>query len=84
MDRSTILDAINEILAEILLNYDSSHVNEDTMVVNISPELDSLTVQELILELENRYEMKLDGGVITAKTKVTDIVDLVLQAQTGG
>jgi len=84
MDRSTILDAINEILAEILLNYDSSHVNEDTMVVNISPELDSLTVQELILGLENRYEMELDGGVITAKTKVTDIVDLVLQAQTGG
>ncbi len=84
MDRSTILDAINEILAEILLNYDSSHVNEDTMVVNISPELDSLTVQELILDLENRYEMKLDGGAITAKTKVTDIVDLVLQAQTGG
>jgi len=84
MDRSTILDAINEILAEILLNYDSSHVNEDTMVVNISPELDSLTVQELILGLENHYEMELDGGVITAKTKVTDIVDLVLQAQTGG
>ena len=84
MDRSTILDAINEILAEILLNYDSSHVNEDTMVVNISPELDSLTVQELILGLENRYEMELDGGEITAKTKVTDIVDLVLQAQTGG
>ena len=84
MDRSAILDAINEVLADVLQNYDSSHVNEDTMVVNVSPELDSLTVQELILGLENRYEIELDGGVITAKTKVADIVDLVLQAQTGG
>ncbi len=84
MDRSTILDGINEILAEVLPNYDSSHVNEDTVVVNISLELDSLTVQELILGLENRYEMETEEGVITAKTKVSDIVDLVLQAQTGG
>ena len=84
MDRSTILDGINEILAEVLPNYDSSHVNEDTMVVNISLELDSLTVQELIVGLENRYEMEIEEGGITAKTKVSDIVDLVLQAQTGG
>jgi acyl carrier protein len=82
MDRTTILAGIHEILSEIVLKYDPSPVTLDTLIVNVSSEIDSLTLNELILGLEERFEMdEIEQGVITSETKISDIVDMVANAK---
>lgn len=82
MERSKILAGIHEIFEEILPKYDPAPVTEDTLVVNISAEVDSLTVNELILGMEDSFELdEIPQGTITAETKISDLIDLVVAAQ---
>ena len=77
MERSDILARIHEILDEVLPQYDPSGVTEDTLVVDISTEADSLTVNELILGLEEQFDIEIDQELVTNETRISNVIDLV-------
>lgn len=79
MDRETILAGIHEVLGEIIPKYNPAPVQSETLVINVSAEVDSLTINEFILGLEDRFEMdEIEPGTITSATTISDVIDMIV------
>lgn len=63
------IDAVKAVLVEILgLEDRADTLGADTPLLGALPELDSMAVAEVIVELESRFDIVLDDGDITAET----------------
>jgi len=63
------LDAVKAVLVEILGVEDrADQLTAETSLFGALPELDSMAVAEIIVELEQRFDIVLDDGDITAET----------------
>ena len=65
---SADLDSVKAVLVETLgLEDRSDSISADTRLFGALPELDSLTVVELIVVLEQRFGITVDGDDVTAE-----------------
>jgi len=77
MERSEILTAVHEVFSEILPDYESSRVSEDSPLSDVAPSVDSITISELILGIEDRFEITVPDNAFLPETKISDIVRFV-------
>ena len=63
------IDAVKAVLVDILgLKDRVDQLDADAPLLDSLPELDSMGVAEVIVELEQRFDIVLDDGDITAET----------------
>ena len=69
MDLNTIdIDAVKAVVVETLGVEDRAHaLAADTPLLGSLPELDSMAVLELVLELEERFGITIEGEDVTAE-----------------
>jgi acyl carrier protein len=62
------LDSVKAVVVEVLgLEDRADELDANTPLLGSLPELDSMAVAELIVELERRFDIVLDDGDITAE-----------------
>lgn len=77
MDRPDILQSIHEILGDILNDYDPSKVKENSLLVEVSAYVDSLTLNEFILSLEDEFEIDVPTGSFDSGTTIAKVIDFI-------
>jgi acyl carrier protein len=67
LNTATNLDDVKAVLVETLGVQDQADtINADTPLFGSLPELDSMAVLELVLALEERFDITIDGEDVTA------------------
>lgn len=60
------MQQLKHILSQVL-NIDTSHFQPDTQLLGAIPELDSMAIMGLLLELENGFAINIDSSDISAE-----------------
>ena len=78
LPREVIFDTLSEMLSE-LLDMKKSDFSEDTMIFEELP-LDSLQLYELVVDLEERFDLQISDEAIEKIRSVGDVVDMIHDA----
>ena len=78
LSREVIFDTLSEMLAD-LLEMKKSDFSEDTMIFEELP-LDSLQLYELVVDLEERFDLQISDEAIEKIRSVGDVVDMIHDA----
>ncbi|MBO4651060.1 MAG: acyl carrier protein [Clostridiales bacterium] len=78
LSREVIFDTLSDMLAE-LLEMKKSDFSEDTMIFEELP-LDSLQLYELVVDLEERFDLQISDEAIEKIRSVGDVVDMIHDA----
>lgn len=76
--REDIFDVVTEMLSD-LLNMEKSSFSDDTMIFEELP-LDSLQLYELVVDLEERFELHISDEAIEKIRSIGDVVDMIYEA----
>ena len=69
VDTGTSVEAVKAVLVETLgLEGDAATMDADTRLFGSLPELDSMAVLEVLLALEERFGITIDGEDVTAES----------------
>jgi acyl carrier protein len=69
VDTGTSVEAVRAVLVETLgLEGDAATMDADTRLFGSLPELDSMAVLEVLLALEERFGITIDGEDVTAES----------------
>lgn len=77
MERDEVIAGVNEVFSEILLDFDPSTLKGDPLLGEVSPNIDSVTFSELILGIEDQFDISVPDEAFDATTKVSDVVKFV-------
>ncbi|MCR5058029.1 MAG: acyl carrier protein [Clostridiales bacterium] len=78
LSREVIFDTLTDMLSE-LLDMKKSDFSEDTMIFEELP-LDSLQLYELVVDLEERFDLQISDEAIEKIRSVGDVVDMIHDA----
>ena len=78
-DRKEIFDVLSSMLSE-LLDMKKDSFSEDTMIFEELP-LDSLQLYELVVDLEERFSIRIPDEAIEKIQSVGDVVDMIANAE---
>lgn len=78
LSREVILDTLTDMLSE-LLEMKKTDFSEDTMIFEELP-LDSLQLYELVVDLEERFDLQISDESIEKIRSVGDVVDMIHDA----
>lgn len=78
LSREVIFDTLSEMLSE-LLDMKKSDFSEDTMIFEELP-LDSLQLYELVVDLEERFDLQISDEAIEKIRSVGDVADMIHDA----
>lgn len=76
--REDIFDVVTGMLSD-LLNMEKSSFSDDTMIFEELP-LDSLQLYELVVDLEERFELHISDEAIEKIRSIGDVVDMIYEA----
>ena len=78
LSREVIFETLTDMLSE-LLDMKKSDFSEDTMIFEELP-LDSLQLYELVVDLEERFDLQISDEAIEKIRSVGDVVDMIHDA----
>ena len=78
-DRKEIFDVLSSMLSE-LLDMKKESFSEDTMIFEELP-LDSLQLYELVVDLEEKFSIRIPDEAIEKIQSVGDVVDMIANAE---
>ena len=78
LSREVIFETLTDMLSE-LLDMKKSDFSEDTMIFEELP-LDSLKLYELVVDLEERFDLQISDEAIEKIRSVGDVVDMIHDA----
>ena len=78
LSREVICETLTDMLSE-LLDMKKSDFSEDTMIFEELP-LDSLQLYELVVDLEERFDLQISDEAIEKIRSVGDVVDMIHDA----
>ena len=78
LSREVIFETLTDMLSE-LLDMKKSDLSEDTMIFEELP-LDSLQLYELVVDLEERFDLQISDEAIEKIRSVGDVVDMIHDA----
>ncbi|MBP5417833.1 MAG: acyl carrier protein [Clostridiales bacterium] len=76
--REVVFDTLTDMLSE-LLDMKKSDFAEDTMIFEELP-LDSLQLYELVVDLEERFELQISDEAIEKIRSIGDVVNMICDA----
>ena len=78
LSREVIFETLTDMLSE-LLDMKKSDFSEDTMIFEELP-LDSLQLYELVVDLEERFDLQISDEAIEKIRSIGDVVDMIHDA----
>lgn len=78
LSREVIFETLTDMLSE-LLDMKKSDFSEDTMIFEELP-IDSLQLYELVVDLEERFDLQISDEAIEKIRSVGDVVDMIHDA----
>ena len=80
--RDSIIQRVKQdLISRLSLNYDTGDLHEDVSLVGSGLGLDSLDALEVILGIEQQFNIKIEEGNITILRSINTLVDYIIQKQ---
>ena len=80
--RDNIIQKVKtDLISRLSLNYDADDLHEDVSLVGSGLGLDSLDALEVILGIEQQFQIKIEEGNITILRSINTLVDYIIQKQ---
>lgn len=80
--RDSIIQMVKQdLISRLSLNYDTDDLHEDISLVGSGLGLDSLDALEVILGIEQQFNIKIEEGNITILRSINTVVDYIIEKQ---
>ncbi len=80
--RDSIIQRVKQdLISRLSLNYEAGDLHEDVSLVGSGLGLDSLDALEVILGIEQQFNIKIEEGNITILRSINTLVDYIIQKQ---